>query len=124
MPTRWKRQRVRGFAAAAARSGCPASVAAVLFLWLVSCAEQSPPPNIVLITLDTTRADGLGCYGYFRDVTPNLDRLAASSVRFDRAISHMGTTLPAHVSLLTSTHTTPSTWPTRRMPGSSRRLAC
>src|SRR5262244_4583199 len=59
-------------------------------------------PNILLITLDTTRADHLGAYGNHRARTPNLDRLAASGVLFERAITAAPLTLPAHASLLTA----------------------
>jgi uncharacterized protein (TIGR02996 family) len=58
-------------------------------------------PNVLLITLDTTRADRLGAYGYAAAVTPNLDRLAADGVRFARAVSPAPLTLPAHASLMT-----------------------
>jgi choline-sulfatase len=58
-------------------------------------------PNILLITLDTTRADHLGAYGHVAAQTPTLDRLAAEGVLFDRAVSVAPITLPAHVSLLT-----------------------
>ena len=58
-------------------------------------------PPIVFITLDTTRADRLGTYGYFRDTTPALDAFAEEAIVFERAISVMATTLPAHVSLFT-----------------------
>lgn len=61
-------------------------------------------PNIVLITLDTTRADHLELYGYFRDTMPALTRLAAESVVFDRLIVPMATTLPTHLSILTAVH--------------------
>lgn len=61
-------------------------------------------PNILIVTLDTTRADHLGCYGYFRDTSPNLDRLAEESVLFERCIVPMATTLPTHTSLFTGTH--------------------
>jgi arylsulfatase A-like enzyme/thioredoxin-like negative regulator of GroEL len=63
--------------------------------------SSSTPPNILLITLDTTRADRLGSYGYAGAATPNLDRLAAAGVRFERARSPAPLTLPAHASLLT-----------------------
>ena len=56
--------------------------------------------DIVLITLDTTRADALGSYGATVP-TPVLDRLAQQGIRFDRAISPSPLTLPAHVSLMT-----------------------
>jgi choline-sulfatase len=69
---------------------------------LGACAGQpGARPNILLITLDTTRADHLGAYGNRRARTPNLDRLAASGVLFERAITAAPLTLPAHASLLT-----------------------
>jgi arylsulfatase A-like enzyme len=58
-------------------------------------------PPILLLTLDTTRADHLGLYGYFRDTSPNLDHLATISRVFDDAIAPMATTLPTHLSLMT-----------------------
>ena len=70
-----------------------------------SSAPQGPQHlDLVLITLDTTRADHLGTYGYFRDTSPTLDALAAESVVFERAIAPMATTLPTHTSILTATH--------------------
>jgi arylsulfatase A-like enzyme/Tfp pilus assembly protein PilF len=58
-------------------------------------------PNLLLITLDTLRADHLGAYGY-RDIeTPRLDRLAAEGVRFAQVATTVPTTLPAHSSILT-----------------------
>ena len=60
-----------------------------------------PPPDVLLITLDTTRADRLGSYGYAGAATPNLDRLARDGVRFERALSSAPITLPAHATLLT-----------------------
>ena len=57
--------------------------------------------NVVLITLDTTRADRLGCYGHAGAATPNLDRLADEGVRFADAVSCVPITLPAHASILT-----------------------
>jgi len=62
-----------------------------------------PParPNIVLLTLDTTRADHLATYGYFRETTPNLDKLAKDAVVFDRFLVPMATTLPTHSSMFT-----------------------
>jgi arylsulfatase A-like enzyme/Tfp pilus assembly protein PilF len=57
--------------------------------------------NILLITIDTLRADRLGSYGYKPATTPNLDRLAAEGVRFADATAHSPLTLPAHVSIMT-----------------------
>lgn len=62
--------------------------------------------NIILVTLDTTRADHLGCYGYSKPTSPNLDKLADESVLYTRAISPSSWTLPAHASLFTGKFTT------------------
>ncbi|MDD2766057.1 MAG: sulfatase-like hydrolase/transferase, partial [Opitutaceae bacterium] len=59
--------------------------------------------NLLLITLDTTRADRLGCYGWASAATPALDALARAGVKFDQAFSHVPITLPSHASLLTGT---------------------
>ncbi len=59
---------------------------------------------MLLVTLDTTRADRLGCYGNRGALTPVLDRLAANGVLFSRALCQAPLTLPSHASLLTSTH--------------------
>jgi arylsulfatase A-like enzyme len=58
--------------------------------------------RVVLITVDTLRADRLGCYGAERAHTPRMDTLAASGVRFETAISPAPLTLPAHASLMTA----------------------
>jgi arylsulfatase A-like enzyme/Tfp pilus assembly protein PilF len=57
--------------------------------------------NLVVVTLDTTRADRIGCYGAKDVATPHLDALAAGGVRFDAAVSPMPLTLPAHCTLFT-----------------------
>jgi arylsulfatase A-like enzyme/Flp pilus assembly protein TadD len=57
--------------------------------------------NVVLITLDTTRADHLPAYGYKGVSTPGLDRLAGTSLVFEHAIAHVPSTLPSHASILT-----------------------
>jgi choline-sulfatase len=78
-----------------------ALAATLLCALCAACARPGARPNILLITLDTTRADHLGAYGNRLARTPNLDRLAASGVLFERAISAAPLTLPAHASLLT-----------------------
>ncbi len=65
-------------------------------------APQGPPHRVVLITIDTLRADHLGSYGYPRGVTPFLDNLAQDSVVFDSAFSSCSHTGPSHASLFTS----------------------
>ena len=61
--------------------------------------------NVLLVTLDTTRRDHLGCYapegGLEAGLTPNLDALAADGVRFDAAVSTSAATPPSHASILT-----------------------
>ena len=78
----------------------------VLFVLLVGCA--TPPENLVLIGIDTLRADHLGCYGYARPTSPHIDALAAESVLYTTAVSSSPWTLPAFASLFTgvlpSTH--------------------
>src|SRR5262249_31839022 len=58
--------------------------------------------NVVLISVDTTRSDHLGCYGYPLKTSPTIDRLAARGVRFACARTQVPWTLPAHMSLFTS----------------------
>src|SRR5580704_7466073 len=61
-------------------------------------------PNIILITLDTTRADRMGFLGSKRGLTPNLDVLAKQSVVFTRAYAQVPLTTPSHAVLLTGTY--------------------
>ncbi len=63
-----------------------------------------PALNVVLITIDTLRADHVGCYGYKQIKTPNIDALAADGTRFDRAFAVVPVTLPSHSSMLTGTY--------------------
>lgn len=58
-------------------------------------------PNVLLLVLDTVRAESLSLYGYHRDTTPNLNRLAARAVRFDQARATAPWTLPSHASMFT-----------------------
>ena len=58
--------------------------------------------NVVICVIDAARADHLGCYGYPRDTTPNMDRLARESVLFERNFTQYVTTKPATASLLSS----------------------
>src|SRR5262245_9339822 len=66
-------------------------------------AEQPSKRNVLLITMDTTRADRLGCYGYASAQTPNLDALARSGTHFNCAFTHVPLTRPSHASILTGT---------------------
>ncbi|MEW6758211.1 MAG: sulfatase-like hydrolase/transferase [Acidobacteriota bacterium] len=79
-----------------------AALAAAL-LSAFSAAAEGPPraPSVLLVTLDTTRADRLGCYGRTSAKTPVLDALAARGALFEKALSHVPLTLPSHAVLLT-----------------------
>jgi arylsulfatase A-like enzyme len=75
---------------------------ALLSLALSACEAATPRAiDVVVITLDTTRADRLSLYGNDRDVSPSLEQFARDSVVFRRAWSVASWTLPAHASLLT-----------------------
>lgn len=60
--------------------------------------------NIILISVDTLRADHLGCYGYERNTSPNIDSLATDSALFANVYASSPWTLPSHVAMLTSLH--------------------
>jgi arylsulfatase A-like enzyme/tetratricopeptide (TPR) repeat protein len=85
--------------------GCVAIAAA--YLLLRSSMQKSVQPekfpnaNILLITIDTLRADHLPTYGYTKIKTPGFDRLAAESIVFEDAVAHVPMTLPSHACILT-----------------------
>jgi arylsulfatase A-like enzyme len=90
----------------------PSRIALSLF-WpalLAQCGtEREPPPpcagaDVLLITLDTTRKDHLGCYGWSSARTPNIDRLAHDGLLFENAFSAAPITLPSHTTIFTSTY--------------------
>jgi len=75
-------------------------------LW-AGCRAEPPrpperPPNLLLISIDTLRADRLGCYGNVRETSPFLDQLAADGVRFTRAFVNTHGTTPSHATMLSS----------------------
>ncbi|MBK8268527.1 MAG: sulfatase [Planctomycetes bacterium] len=78
-----------------------------------SCESEKKPErkpakttarNVVIVLIDTLRADKLGCYGNTLGLTPNIDQIASEGFRFDQAFSHAPWTLPATASLLTSSY--------------------
>lgn len=80
-----------------------AALAAVaLGAWLWLAPGRRPAPNVLLITVDTLRADHLGAYGYGRPTSPNLDALAKESLLYRRAFSQAPETNPSLSSLMTS----------------------
>ncbi|MCP4905513.1 MAG: sulfatase [bacterium] len=68
--------------------------------------EESANPDVVLITLDTTRADHLGVYGYERPTSPRLDAFAREAVVYERAWTTAPWTLPSHASMITGKYPT------------------
>jgi choline-sulfatase len=74
------------------------------FLFVTSYLQAAPLPNIILITLDTTRADRVGFLGSKKGLTPNLDAMARQSVVFTRAYAQVPLTTPSHAALLTGTY--------------------
>ena len=87
-----------------------AATLATGFLSTASAAPVKAPasrptrPNIILITIDTLRADHVGCYGAQNVKTPTIDALASDGVMFERAISQVPLTWPSHAVILTGTY--------------------
>ncbi len=84
---------------------------AVAFIFLmigigVGCSRSKDPekqrPNVLLIVIDTARADHFGCYGYHRNTTPNIDRIAETGILFKTVYCQMPTTGPSFASIFTS----------------------
>ena len=84
-----------------------AALATVALSWACGGAVPEPeverPGSLLLVTIDTLRADRVGCYGHAAAATPVMDRLAARGVRFAEANSVAPMTFPAHTSLMTGT---------------------
>jgi len=66
--------------------------------------NKEPRPNLVIVTMDTTRADQLGCYGYSRPTTPQIDALARESTLFESCYTALTHTTPSHTSLFTGVY--------------------
>lgn len=81
-------------------------VGAVLLLgvavfFIVRWAGRPSGPHVILISIDSLRADHLGCYGHSRDTSPFLDEFASSGVVFETAVSSSSWTIPAHAAMFT-----------------------
>src|SRR5262245_63572412 len=79
---------------------------AIVLLGLVlalvaSGCDRTRRPNVLVVTIDTLRADRVGCYGFGLAYTPTIDRLARDGVRCTDAVSSAPITLPAHCSIMT-----------------------
>lgn len=81
----------------------PAAIVSIAVLPLAGCAApDSGRPNVVLVSIDTLRADQLSVYGYHRSTSPNLEALAKDGVVFEDFVNSGGGTLPSHLTMLTS----------------------
>jgi arylsulfatase A-like enzyme len=79
-------------------------------------------PNVILVSVDTLRADHLHCYGYDGQTSPTIDRLAAEGVLFERAYAQAHWTLPSHLSLLTSLYPDVHRVPSKEAPALDDRI--
>ncbi len=76
-----------------------------LALFLGGCRQNTPPrANILIITVDTLRADRVGCYGYPGGLTPSVDALAKDGVVFERGVAQVPLTFPSHAAIFTGTY--------------------
>ena len=80
-----------------------AVVLTMLVLLVAGCGKDTRP-NIVLITIDTLRADHLACYGYTKPTSPRIDAFAGEAVLFEHACCQSSQTLPSHASILIGTN--------------------
>jgi len=78
-------------------------ILSVWFLLLSNLLKKENIRNVVIISIDTCRADYLSCYGYPDRTTPNIDALAKEGILFENAITPIPITLPGHTSMLTGT---------------------
>src|SRR5580693_5481519 len=75
-----------------------------VFITPASCSPSRGQTPVILISVDTLRADHLSCYGYHRIQTPTVDAIAKGGTLFTQVNSQAPLTLPSHASLLTSTY--------------------
>jgi arylsulfatase A-like enzyme len=83
----------------------PRALLALVAVLLAACVPRATAPrrpDVVLVSVDTLRADRLGCYGNPRPVSPAIDRFRSGAVLFETALAHASSTLSSHASMLTS----------------------
>src|SRR5450756_2699956 len=95
---------------------------------LGSCKSGSAPSpsrlNLLLVTIDTLRADRLGCYGYSQIETPNLDKIARQGVLFENAVAPAPLTAPSHASMMTGVYPTAVSYTHLRAHETRHDLVC
>jgi len=84
-------------------AGAGRSVALLALVSMCGCSGEPPDerPDILFVSIDSLRPDHLGCYGYHRDTSPTLDRLAQEGARFNQAVATTSWTLPSHAAMFT-----------------------
>src|SRR5215472_5940692 len=76
----------------------------VLLIWSARVTVRHPHPNVVLISIDTLRADHLGTYGYSGHTSPFIDSIGARGAVFENIITPLPATDPSHAAMLTGQH--------------------
>ena len=74
----------------------------IFFFNFLSCQKKEEPLSVILITIDTLRADHLSCYGYRRNTSPNIDNIAKEGVFFQNAVASSSFTPPSMATIFTS----------------------
>src|SRR5262249_21131678 len=80
------------------------AIGAGAFFYYHHIKQHKPIKNVMLITIDTLRADHLGCYGYARAQTPHIDEWAQKGVQFWNATAAVPLTLPSHSTIMTGAY--------------------
>ncbi|MCP4591341.1 MAG: sulfatase [bacterium] len=106
-------------------AGMGIGVAVLCWSWMLRERPISIRPNVLLVVLDTTRADYLSCYRPDRRTTPRIDALAAQGTRYSRAYATNFWTLPSHATILTGLYPTEvgATSETNHLPESAQTIA-
>ena len=76
-------------------------ISRIFLLLLLPGWLYAETPDVVIVTIDTLRADRVGCYGYAKAQTPTIDRLASEGIQFMNAVSHVPLTRPSHLTIFT-----------------------
>ncbi len=100
----FERHRATKSAAVLTLTAIAATLCVVLAIGCSKPADQISRPgcNVILISIDTLRADRLGCYGFTRETSPNIDRFRADGALFSRTIAQAPSTMASHASIFTS----------------------
>ena len=83
--------------------GCVVLLSGLGIWFFSSSGSQRKIRNVLIISIDTCRADYLSCYGYSENTTPNIDALAEEGVLFEKVLAQVPITLPSHSSIMTGT---------------------